>query len=142
MDYSTFSRPKLVANIVGGVVSGILLIYGIYESIADDAANFSWPIFLFLALNCTFRGFSYARLNRMKKSIADEALFVREERRQGLIITIFSNATALLCLLALLLHSIIVKSPSASMWFFAFCAICFGIILIQSIKNLRRFDNL
>ena len=72
----------------------------------------------------------------------DESQIIRAERRQGIIITIFSNATGMLCLLVYLIHSILIKGPKALDIFCAFCAICFGVILVQSIQNLKRFDRL
>lgn len=142
MDYSTFSKPKMWANVVGGIVCYVMFAYELYVCLEQNSNAVSSIVFLFIALNCTFRVFSYFKLNRMKKRMDDESQIIRAERRQGIIITIFSNATGMLCLLVYLIHSVHIKDPMALDIFCAFCAICFGVILVQSIQNLKRFDRL
>ena len=142
MDYSTFSKPKMWANVVGGIICYIMFAYELYARLINDSSIISSLLFLFLAVNCTFRVFSYAKLNSIKKSMANDSLFVKAERRQGIIITIFSNATAMLCLLVFLIRNITIKGSEAFDAFLGICAICFGVILVQTIQNLKRFDKL
>lgn len=142
MDYSTFSKPKMWANVVGGIVCYVMFAYELYVRLEQNSNAVSSILFLFLALNCTFRVFSYFKLNRMKKRMDDESQIIRAERRQGIIITIVSDATGMLCLLVYLIHSVLIKGPKALDIFCAFCAICFGVILVQCIQNLKRFDRL
>ena len=109
MDYYTYTKPKLWANVICAALLYVL--------------------------------FAYAKLKRLEKSITDERQLIHAERRQGLIITLFSNATAMLGLLLFLIHSLLIKGPAALDVFFLFCAVCFGGILILTIQNLRRLDR-
>lgn len=143
MDYSTFSKPKMWANVAGGIICYLMFAYELYARIMNDSSIISSLLFLFLAVNCTFRVFSYAKLNRIKKSLANDSQFVKAERRQSILINIFSNATAVLGLLAFLIHYILTKGSSVAFdAFLGICAICFTVILVQSVQNLKRFDRL
>ena len=142
MDYRTFSKPKMWANVAGGVICYIMFAYELYARLMNDSSVISSLLFLFLAVNCTFRAFSYAKLNNIKKSTADDNQFVKAERRQSIIITIFTNATAVLCLLVFLIRNITIKGSVAFDAFLGICAICFSVILVLSIQNLKRFESL
>lgn len=141
MDYYTYSKPKMWANVIGAVLLYVLFAYELHSRLTGHSKGIGYLLFLILAVNCTFRVFAYAKLKRLEKSITDEHQLIRTERRQGLIITLFSNATAMLGLLLFLIHSILIKGPAALDIFFLFCAICFGGILILTIQNLKRFDK-
>ena len=141
MDYYTYSKPKMWANVISGVLLYVLFAYELHSRLTGHSKGIGYLLFLILAVNCTFRVFAYAKLKRLEKSITDEHQLIRAERRQGLIITLFSNATALLGLLLFLIHSILIKGPAALDIFFLFCAVCFGGILVLTIQNLRRLDK-
>jgi hypothetical protein len=141
MDYYTYSKPKLWANVISGVLLYVLFAYELHSRLTGHSKGIGYLLFLILAVNCTFRVFAYAKLKRLEKSITDERQLIHAERRQGLIITLFSNATAMLGLLVFMIHSILIKGPAALDIFFLFCAVCFGGILILTIQNLRRLDK-
>ena len=141
MDYYTYSKPKLWANVISGVLLYVLFAYELHSRLTGHSKGIGYLLFLILAVNCTFRVFAYAKLKRLEKSITDERQLIHAERRQGLIITLFSNATVMLGLLLFLIHSILIKGPAALDVFFLFCAVCFGGILILTIQNLRRLDK-
>ena len=130
------------ANVAGGIICYIMFAYELSSRLINDSSIISSLLFLFLAVNCTFRVFSYVKLNNIKKSTANDSQFVKAERRQSIIVTIFSNATAVLCFLVFLIRSIIIKGPVAFDAFLGLCAICFSVILVQTIQNLNRFDRL
>lgn len=142
MDYRTFSEPKMWANVISGIICYFMFAYELYARLINNSSITSSLLFLFLAVNCTFRVFSYAKLNSIKKSMANDSQFVKAERRQSIIINIFSNATVVLCLLVFLIRDITLKGSVAFDAFLGFCAICFSVILVQSIQNLKRFDRL
>lgn len=142
MDYRNFSKSKYWANVLGGVMCYVMAAYEIYYGITNHTNLYGALVFLFLALNCTFRVFSYYKLKRIKNSVEDESLITRAERRQNIIITLFSNATAIICLLAFVALTIARKGSTALILFLVACAICFCLILAQTIRNLRRFDRL
>ena len=141
MDYYTYSKPKMWANVISGVLLYVLFAYELHSRLTGHSIGIGYLLFLILAVNCTFRVFAYAKLKRLEKSITDERQLIHAERRQGLIITLFSNATAMLGLLLFLIHSLIIKGPAALDIFFLFCAVCFGGILVLTIQNLRRLDK-
>ena len=141
MDYYTYTKPKLWANVICAALLYVLFAYELHSRLTGHSIGIGYLLFLILAVNCTFRVFAYAKLKRLEKSITDERQLIRAERRQGLIITLFSNATAMLGLLLFLIHSLIIKGPAALDIFFLFCAVCFGGILILTIQNLRRLDK-
>ena len=141
MDYYTYTKPKLWANVICAALLYVLFAYELHSRLTGHSKGIGYLLFLILAVNCTFRVFAYAKLKRLEKSITDERQLIHAERRQGLIITLFSNATALLGLLLFLIHSILIKGPAALDIFLLFCACCFGGILILTIQNLRRLDK-
>jgi hypothetical protein len=141
MDYYTYTKPKLWANVICAALLYVLFAYELHSRLTGHSKGIGYLLFLILAVNCTFRVFAYAKLKRLEKSITDERQLIHAERRQGLIITLFSNATVMLGLLLFLIHSILIKGPAALDIFFLFCAICFGGILILTIQNLRRLDK-
>ncbi len=141
MDYYTYTKPKLWANVICAALLYVLFAYELHSRLTGHSKGIGYLLFLILAVNCTFRVFAYAKLKRLEKSITDERQLIRAERRQGLIITLFSNATAMLGLLVFMIHSILIKGPAALDIFFLFCAVCFGGILILTIQNLRRLDK-
>ena len=141
MDYYTYTKPKLWANVICAVLLYVLFAYELHSRLTGHSKGIGYLLFLILAVNCTFRVFAYAKLKRLEKSITDERQLIHAERRQGLIITLFSNATAMLGLLVFMIHSILIKGPAALDIFFLFCAVCFGGILILTIQNLRRLDK-
>ena len=141
MDYYTYTKPKMWANVIGAVLLYVLFAYELYDRLTGHYKGISYLLFLILAINCTFRVFAYGKLKRLEKSITDERQWMKLERRQGLVITLFSNATAMLGILLFLIHSIIIKGPAALDIFFLFCAIAFGGLLILNIQNLRRLDK-
>lgn len=141
MDYYSYSKPKMWANVICATLLYVLFAYELHSRLTGHSKGIGYLLFLILAVNCTFRVFAYAKLKRLEKSITDERQLIHAERRQGLIITLFSNATAMLGLLVFLIHSILIKGPAALDIFFLFCAVCFGGILILTIQNLRRLDK-
>ena len=140
MDY-TYTKPKMWASAICALLLYFLSAYELHSRLTGQFKGISYLLFLLLAINATFRVFAYAKLNRLEKSITDEHELVRAERRQNMIITLFSNATALLILLIFLIHSLIIKGPAALDIFFLCCAIAFGGILILTFRNLKRLDE-
>lgn len=141
MDYYTYTKPKMWANVICAALLYVLFAYELHSRLTGHSKGIGYLLFLILAVNCTFRVFAYAKLKRLEKSITDERQLIHAERRQGLIITLFSNATAMLGLLVFMIHSILIKGPAALDIFFLFCAVCFGGILVLTIQNLRRLDK-
>ena len=98
-------------------------------------------LFLALAINCAYRIYTYFKMARIRENAATEEEIVRAERRQGLIVSIFSNAMAILILLVFFAQALFTHFNLTFTIVLAVCALCFGGILVLSIKNLKRFDR-
>ena len=142
MDYASFDKPKLWLNIAGFLFCGVIGVYLFFEGGAAHRDYFGMLLFFIFAVNCLFRIFSYFKLDRFRKNASSEEEIVRAERRQGLVISIFSNAMFLLFILLLFIRSITEPLPVG---FSIFCAAIVLIIawtLVLSVRNLKRFDRL
>ena len=142
MDYSSFDKPKLWLNTAGFLFCCVAGFYLFFEGGAAHRDYFGALLILIFAINCLFRVFSYFKLDRFRKNASSEEEIVRAERRQGLVISIFSNAMFLLFILLLFIRSITKPLPVG---FSIFCGAILLIIiwtLVLSIRNLRRFDRL
>ena len=141
MDYSSFDKPKLWLNIAVFVLCCVMVGYLCFEGGDGRHDLFGMLLFGIFAVNSLFRVYSYFKLDRIRKSAPDEKEIVRAERRQGLVISIFSNAMFLLLLLLFLILSI---SNPLSVGFTIFCAaiLLFAIwTLVQCIRNLKKIDR-
>ncbi len=141
MDYSSFDKPKLWLNIAVFVLCCVMVGYLCFEGRDGRRDLFGMLLFGIFAINSLFRVYSYFKLDRIRKSAPDEKEIVRAERRQGLVISIFSNAMFLLLLLLFLILSI---TKSLSVGFIIFCAaiLLFAIwTLVQCVRNLKKIDR-
>ena len=142
MDYSSFDRPKLWLNIAVFVLCCVMVGYLCFEGRDGSHDLFGMLLFGIFAVNSLFRVYSYFKLDRIRKSEPDEKELVRAERRQGLVISIFSNAMFLLFIVLLLMESVVKPLPVG---FIIFCAavLLFMIwTLVLSVRNLKKFDRL
>lgn len=142
MDYSSFDKPKLWLNIAVFVLCCVMVGYLCFEGRDGRRDLFGMLLFGIFAVNSLFRVYSYFKLDRIRKSAPDEKELVRAERRQGLVISIFSNAMFLLFIVLLLTESVVKPLPVG---FIIFCAavLLFMIwTLVLSVRNLRKFDRL
>ena len=142
MDYSSFDRPKLWLNIAVFVLSCVMVGYLCFEGRGGRPDLFGMLLFGVFAVNSLFRVYSYFKLDRIRKSVPDEKELVRAERRQGLVISIFSNAMFLLFLLLLLIVSITKPLPVVFIIFCAAVLLCMIWTLVLSVRNLKKFDRL
>ena len=142
MDYTSFDKPKLWLNIAVFVLCCVMVGYLCFEGEDGRQDLFGMLLFGIFAVNSLFRVYSYFKLDRIRKSATDEKELVRAERRQGLIISIFSNAMFLLLLLLFLIISI---TKSLSVGFIIFCVailLFMSWTLVLSVRNLKKFDKL
>lgn len=141
MDSSSSDKPRLWLNILCLAIFLWMVAYPFYTGNTVHVSSGAALLFLALAINCAFRIYSYLKLIRIRKRATSETEIVRAEHRQSLIISIFSNATAILILLFFFVQALVVRSNLAFTIFVAVCLLCFTGILILSIRNLRRFDQ-
>ena len=142
MDYSSFDRPKLWLNVAGFVFCCATVAYLLYEGGTGRHDLTAVLLFLIFAINSLFRIFVYFKLERIRKSAASAEEIVHAERRQGLVISIFSNAMFLLFLLLLFIeYWIASRHPVALAILFAAFILMLVWTLVLSIRNLKRFDR-
>ena len=136
-----FDKIRLVLDII---VLAICLWMASYPFRTGTSVRVSLAVaalFLALAINCAFRIYTYFKMDRIRKNAATDEEIVRAEHRQGLIASIFSNAMAILVLLVFFVQALFSHFSLAFTIVLAVCALCFGGILVLSIKNLKRFDR-
>lgn len=137
MDYSSFDKPKLWLNIAGFLLSGVMAGY-VFHDERDIPGTL---LFVMLAVNCLFRIFSYFKLASIRRSASGEDEIVRAERRQGIVIFIFSGVTCLLYILLLLIESILKPDPVGFILFCVVIALLVAGSVVLGFRNLKRFDR-
>lgn len=142
MDYTSFDKPKLWLNIAVFVLCCVMVGYLCFEGEDGRHDLFGMLLFGIFAVNSLFRVYSYFKLDRIRKSAPDEKELVRAERRQGLVISIFSNAMFLLLLLLFLIVSITKPLPVGFIIFCAAILLFMSWTLVLSVRNLKKFDKL
>lgn len=142
MDYISFDRPKLWLNVAGFVFCCAAAAYLLYEGRTGRHDLTAVLLFLIFAINSLFRIFVYFKLERIRKSAASVEEIVHAEHRQGLIVSIFSNAMFLLFLLLLFIEYMIEpRLPAGWVILFAVFVLMLVWTLVLSIRNLKRFDK-
>ena len=143
MDYYSFDRTKLWLNVLCLAFCLGMIVYNLCTGTTNHASLNAALLFLVFAINCIFRIYTYFKLERIRKSDAAEAEIVRAERRTGLVITLFSNVTAILFLLVMLIETL-VRHPKMDFFtiILTVCMLCFVGLLVLSIQNLKRFDRM
>ena len=142
MDYYSFDRKKLWMNVMFLAICLGMIVYNLCTGTSILASLSAALLFLFFAINCAFRIYTYFKLERVRKSDATEEEIVRAERRTGIVITLFSDVTAILFLLAMLIETL-VRHPRVDFFtiILAVCTLCSVGLLVLSVQNLRRFDR-
>lgn len=72
----------------------------------------------------------------------DEHAYLREENRNGIIIRIFNEVTALILFLVLSISGSVGSWDTLVTILMVISAIFFGAVLVSDILNLKRFDRL
>ena len=141
MDYSSISKPKLWGNIVCSIICYALFAYELSSSIIHHSSLITPLLFFLLGINSTFRIFCWIKLSK-KKGMLDENAYLREENRNGIIIRIFNEVTALILFLVLSISGLVGSWDTLVTILMVISAICFGAVLVSDILNLKRFDRL
>ena len=144
MDDSTFEKIKLWGSIVIAALCYGMFVFLLYENMGKRQNILGPLLFLIIAINCTYRIRAYFKIERMRKSAFSEEEVAKATRRQGIVSSIFSNATASLYLLLLTVVFLLshVKDKNIFLGISAVLALCFIGLLLVSIRNLKRFDRL
>ena len=134
MDDTKFEKIRLLGSIVIAALCYGMFFYLLYGSLTRHTNILGPLLFLVIAINNTYRIRAHYKIERMRK----------DARRQGLVSSIFSNASAgfyLLLLTVVFLFSHI-KDKYIYTGISAVLALCFIGLLVFSIRNLKRFYRL
>lgn len=140
MDYYSYSKPKLWGNIVCGIICYALFAYELSNSIINHSSILNPLLFFFFGINCTFRIYRWIKLNKKKDSL-DESAYLREENRNGIVFRIFSVATTLIIILVWSIVGLISNRDTIIIIIMVVSALCFSVVLVSDIHNLKRFDK-
>jgi len=144
MDDTKFEKIRLWGSIVIAVLCYGMFVYLLFGSTSKHQNIFGPLLFLVIAINNTYRIRAHYKIERMRKDTFSEEEVAKAARRQGIVSSIFSNATAgsyLLLLTVVFLFSHI-KDKYIYTGISAVLALCFIGLLVFSIRNLKRFDRL
>lgn len=144
MDDSKFEKIRLLVSIVIATFCYGMFFYLLYGSLTRHQNILGPLLFLVIAINNTYRIRAHYKIERMRKDTFSEEEVAKAARRQGIVSSIFSNATAgsyLLLLTAVFLFSHL-KDKYIYTGLSAVLAFCFIGLLVFSIRNLKRFDRL
>ena len=67
MDYYSYTKPKMWANVIGAILLYVMFAYEFYNRLTGHSKGIGYLLFLILAVNCTFRVFAYVKLRRLEK---------------------------------------------------------------------------
>ena len=144
MDDSKFEKIRLLVSIVIATFCYGMFFYLLYGSLTRHQNILGPLLFLVIAINNTYRIRAHYKIERMRKDAVSEEEVAEAARRQGLVSSIFSNASAgfyLLLLTVVFLFSH-VKDKYIYTGISAVLALCFIGLLVFSIRNLKRFYRL
>ena len=144
MDDSKLEKIKLWGNIVMAAICYFMFIYLFCVSMSKPHNVLGAILFLVIASNCTYRIRAHYKIERMRKSAFSEKEVAKAVRRQGIVSSIFSNATAgfymlLMTVFFLFTH---LKDKYIVSAICGVIALCFITLLVLSIRNLKRYDRL
>ena len=145
IDESFFRKVTLWGSIVIGVLCYCMFAYLFYISITKQGGSVLGAMFfLVIGVNCTHRIRSYFKIEQLRKNAISEEEVAKAERRSGIVNSIFSNAT-IGCYMLLMSVVFLFTDQKYGFYFMAFCAflaLCFIVLSVISLRNLKRFDRL
>ncbi len=144
MDESKFEKIRLLVSIVIATFCYGMFFYLLYGCMTRHQNILGPLLFLVIAINNTYRIRAHYKIERMRKSDLSEEEVAKAERRQGVVSSIVSNASAgsyLLFLTFVFLFSHL-KDKYIFTGISALLALCFIVLLVLGIRNLKRFDRL
>jgi len=136
-----FDKTTLWRNMAGFVFSCAFILYLLFDR--DFHGNdYTWvALFAIIAVFALFRIFLCLKFEKIRKDASSEEELLRVERRQDLIVSIFTNAKYFLFILLIAIFAILESIPAYVTIPLALAALLCILPLYESIRNLRRFDR-
>lgn len=137
MNKSSFSKNKLVNNIVCGILSYAVFASELYFSLVHQSSIFGSLVFLCLAIYCTLWIGSYIMIHGLRTSGTKEELLRKAEQRQLLLLSIFMSTAGLLIMCYLLYRGITTGHSALYNAIMASGVICFAFLAHINTRKLK-----
>ena len=141
MNPTLSDKTMLWRSIAGFVCCCAFILYLLFDR--DFHGNdYTWVVlFAIIAVFALFRIFLCLKFEKIRKNASSEEELLRVERRQDLIVSIFTNAKYFLFILLIAIFAILESIPAYVTIPLALAALLCILPLYESIRNLRRFDR-
>ena len=136
-----FDKTMLWRSIAGFVFCCAFILYLLFGRDFHGNEYILVLAFSLIALAYLFRIFLCLKFEKIRKDASSEEELLRVERRQDLIVSIFTNAKYFLFILLIAIFAILESIPAYVTIPLALAALLCILPLYESIRNLRRFDR-
>ena len=136
-----FDKTMLWRSIAGFVFCCAFILYLLFDRDFHGNEYILVLAFSLIALAYLFRIFLCLKFEKIRKDASSEEELLRVERRQDLIVSIFTNAKYFLFILLIAIFAILESIPAYVTIPLAIAALLCILPLYESIRNLRRFDR-
>ena len=136
-----FDKTMLWRSIAGFVFCCAFILYLLFDRDFHGNEYILVLAFSLIALAYLFRIFLCLKFEIIRKDASSEEELLRVERRQDLIVSIFTNAKYFLFILLIAIFAILESIPAYVTIPLALAALLCILPLYESIRNLRRFDR-
>ena len=136
-----FDKTMLWRSIAGFVCCCAFILYLLFGRDFHGNEYILVLAFSLIALAYLFRIFLCLKFEKIRKDASSEEELLRVERRQDLIVSIFTNAKYFLFILLIAIFAILESTPAYVTIPLALAALLCILPLYESIRNLRRFDR-
>ena len=136
-----FDKTMLWRSIAGFVFCCAFILYLLFDRDFHGNEYILVLAFSLIALAYLFRIFLCLKFEKIRKDASSEEELLRVERRQDLIVSIFTNAKYFLFILSIAIFAIRESIPAYVTIPLALAALLCILPLYESIRNLRRFDR-
>ncbi|MBQ1753579.1 MAG: hypothetical protein II002_01430 [Bacteroidales bacterium] len=136
-----FDKTMLWRSIAGFVFCCAFILYLLFDRDFHGNEYILVLAFSLIALAYLFRIFLCLKFEKIRKDASSEEELLRVERRQDLIVSIFTNAKYFLFILLIAIFAILESIPAYVTIPLALAALLCILPLYESIRNLRRFDR-
>ena len=141
MNHSLSDKTMLWRSIAGFVCCCAFILYLLFGRDFHGNEYILVLAFSLIALAYLFRIFLCLKFEKIRKDASSDEELLRVERRQDLIVSIFTNAKYFLFILLIAIFAILESIPAYVTIPLALAALLCILPLYESIRNLRRFDR-
>ena len=141
MNHSLSDKTMLWRSIAGFVCCCAFILYLLFGRDFHGNEYILVLAFSLIALAYLFRIFLCLKFEKIRKDASSDEELLRVERRQDLIVSIFTNAKYFLFILLSAIFAILESIPAYVTIPRALATLLCILPLYESIRNLRRFDR-